>query len=90
MPRTFPNSPHSQRLKKDETFRALVSRAKDERGIKRYQIAAAARVSKPTFVAKMKNPGDWTLEQLRDIAELLKWTPEDIAAVVIGGSSWQK
>lgn len=83
--RAFPNSPTSMRKAKDEHFRALVSKAKDENGINRYQIAEAAQVSRATFVSKMKNPGDWTLAQLRDIAELLGWTAADLEKIVIGG-----
>ena len=86
--RALPSSSHSIRKAKDEHFRALISRANDENGVRKYQIAEAAKCSKPTFVAKVKEPGKFTLAEIREIAEFLKWTPADIAKFVLEKSRW--
>lgn len=82
--RAFPNSPNSVRIAMDKHFRALIAEAKDENGIKKYQMADAAHISRPTFISKVKDPGAFTLEQVRAIAELANWTAEDIAKFIIG------
>lgn len=82
MPRAFPNSPHSQRLKKDETFRALVSRACTEKKVKRYQIANAMQVTPQTLINRMKNPDGMTLAELRRARDFLGWSAEELDAII--------
>ena len=82
MPRAFPNSPQSQRRVKDENVRALVSRACNEKKVKRYQIASAMHMTPQTLINRMKKPDGMTLAELRLAREFLGWSAEDLDAIV--------
>lgn len=84
--RALASSQNSINKAMDAHFRALISRANDEDGIRKYQIAETAKCSKPTFVAKVKEPGKFTLAEIRAMAEFLKWTPDDIAKFVLNAN----
>ena len=67
---------------RDLFFRAAVSQRCVTLDMKKLELAALAGMSKSTFYAKMRNPGMFSVTEMRDICNILKFSVEDKTSIL--------
>ena len=67
---------------KDVSFRATVAKQCEIRGYKKYQVAEKMGISKSTFYAKMRNPGTFSVTEMRNICSVLRFSVEEKTSIL--------
>lgn len=75
-------SPFAKKKAKDERFRACISRAQVESGVKNYEMEKAMRVTAPTRRAKFRNPDDMTIGEFRRLRELIGISDDELREII--------
>lgn len=68
--------------KKKRLVRAYISKNMELQGVDEENVALKIRVTKRTFQNKRKRPETFTLDELWDLCEALKFTDDEKAAVL--------
>ena len=66
---------------RDLFFRAAVSQRCVTLDMKRSELSALAGMSQSAFYAKMKNPGMFSVTEMRNICNVLKFSVEDKTSI---------
>ncbi len=78
----MPKTRICKREEKKRLVRAYISKNMELQGVDEENVALKIRVTKRTFQNKRKRPETFTLDELWDLCEALKFTDDEKAAVL--------
>lgn len=67
---------------RDTIFRAMVARQCVMLGLKKYQLADKAGMPHSTFYMKLAKPERFTVQEMRDICNILKFSVEEKSSIL--------
>lgn len=67
---------------RDTLFRATVAKQCAMKGLKKYQLSDKIGMPHSTFYMKMRNPGKFTVDEMRGICASLQFSVEDKTSII--------
>lgn len=67
---------------RDAIFKSVVAKQCSLKSLKKYDIADKIGMPRSTFYIKLRNPGSFTVDEMRDICAMLQFSVEEKTSII--------